>query len=374
MRVVHVITGLATGGAETVLFRLMEISRSRGFQLTVVSLSGGGVFAERIRELSVPVVALGMKKGGGLAESLLRLRRVIREAEPDLIQGWMYHGNIAALFAAFLFCRKIPVLWNVRHALHAPNAEKIATRFVIRLNALLSRFPARIVYNSAAGARQHEGMGFSSRRTVVIPNGFDAGIYKPDPGERKRVRRELGIPDGALVVGLVGRFHPVKAHSIFFKAASIVGARFLGVHLVCVGRGVSVENPEAAGMAAGAGLAGRVHLLGERSETAGLNAAFDVAVSASLSESFPNAVGEAMACGVPCVVTDVGDSAFLVGDTGVVVEPGNPQELVRGLTTLLELVPSKRRAMGKAARKRIVEKFSIEAMAAEYEKLYESVV
>jgi glycosyltransferase involved in cell wall biosynthesis len=252
--------------------------------------------------------------------------------------------------------------------------EKIATCFVIRLNALLSRFPARIVYNSAAGARQHESKGFSPRRTVVIPNGFDACIYKPDSGERKRVRRELGIPDGALVVGLVGRFHPVKAHSIFFRAASIVGARFPGVHLVCAGRGVSMENPEVAGMAAGTGLAGRVHLLGERSDTASLNAAFDVAVSASLSESFPNAVGEAMSCGVPCVVTGVGDSAFLVGDTGIAVEPGNPQELARGLAALLDLAPSKRRAMGMSARQRILESFSVEVMAAVYQKLYESVI
>lgn len=370
MKVVHVVSGLSTGGAERALLRICENDGGAGVSHTVISLKDAGTIGPQLEALGVPVFALDLASAWLAPPALIRLRALVRGAAPDVIQGWMYHGNLAAALARRWAPGNAALAWNVRHCLYDLSYEKPLTRWVIRANRALSRRPAVIVYNSELARAQHEAFGFSKDTGCVIPNGFDVERFRPDAAARRTVRAELGIPEEARVIGHVGRLHPMKDHVGLLRALAPVLARHGDVHIVLAGRDVTAGHPALA-----PGLAplpaDRVHCLGERSDVAQLMAAMDIAVSSSYSESFPNVLGEAMACGVPCVATDVGDSASVIGDNGRVVPPGDPQALGDALEDMLSLPAEQRTAIGRAARERIEANYSIRAVAARYRALYE---
>jgi glycosyltransferase involved in cell wall biosynthesis len=209
---------------------------------------------------------------------------------------------------------------------------------------------------------------------VVLPNGFDLEVFKPDPAARLSVRQELGLPEEALFIGLVGRFYPLKDHYNFIDAAARLRAELPEIHFLLCGEGITPENKELAEWVNASGIRAHCHMLGQREDIPRITAALDIACSSSYMEGFPNVIGEAMACGVPCVVTDVGDSALLVGDTGMVVPPKNPQALANAWRELIEMGPDRRASLGEAARRRVGESFSLPAIAARYEELYEGIV
>jgi glycosyltransferase involved in cell wall biosynthesis len=282
----------------------------------------------------------------------------------------MYHGNLAASLAAPLTGRPPPVLWNIRHSLHDLSLEKRATRLVIRAGAPLSRLAAGIVYNSALSVAQHRACGYA-RPAEVIPNGFDTDRFRPDPAARARLRAELGLGESTAVIGLVARYHPMKDHGTLVRAASKLRAAGRDLHLVLVGENVTPGNAELARAVAAAGLGGRASLLGERVDVPGLVPAFDVAVLCSAwGEGFPNVLGEAMACGVPCVTTDVGDCRPLLAGIGEVTPPGDADALAAALDRLLRLPPSGRAQLGAAGRRRVEREFALPAIAARYRGLY----
>jgi glycosyltransferase involved in cell wall biosynthesis len=370
LHVVHVISGLERGGAETVLTRMLPRLRHTGQEHVVVSLSGEGPMAPRLRKAGIPVAALGMASWWGRAGALVRLWRLVRAIRPDAVQGWMYHGNLGAVAARSLAPGRPALLWNVRHSLDDVANEKPMTRRVIRANARLSRWPGTILYNSGVARRQHEAFGFEPSRGRVIPNGFDLEALQPDPDAGRAVRRELGIPEKATVIGNVARFHPMKNHAGLLAAARELAASDPGLHLVLAGPGVTCDTP-ALGEARTGPLADRLHLLGERENITALMNAFDLfCLPSAWGEAFPNAVGEAMACGVPCVATDVGDARELIGAAGRVVPAGDAAALTGALRELLALPAAERRALGGEARERIAEHFSLDFVAGRYRDLY----
>jgi glycosyltransferase involved in cell wall biosynthesis len=240
------------------------------------------------------------------------------------------------------------------------------------VNARLSRrIPARIVCCSEATRRVHVQMGYASDKMLVIPNGIDLGRFRPDPRARRSVRAELGLDSEAPLIGMVARFHPLKDHSTFVQAASRL-AQLLDVHFLLCGAGIDVENAELASWIEQAGLSDRFHLLGRREDTPRLFASLDLSTLSSRSEAFPLVVGEAMACGVPCVVTDVGDAAVIVGTTGIVVPPQDPGALAEAWRRLIEDGPELRRRLGDLARQRIEERYGLADVVTEYECLYRS--
>jgi glycosyltransferase involved in cell wall biosynthesis len=239
--------------------------------------------------------------------------------------------------------------------------------------ALASRYPAAVIYNSQAGQRAHERLGYAPRRWAVIPNGFDTDVFRPCAPARGSLRLELGLPDEVQLVGLLARFHPMKDHATFLQAAKIVTAAKPDVHFVAAGAGVDAA-PALNNLVDALTLRGRVHLLQARRDAPRFLAALDVAVSSSYGEAFPNVVGEAMACGTPCVVTDVGDSAQIVGDAGVVVPPRDSVAVAAGILRILDADRVARDALGRAARERIISEFSLGRAAARYEKLYRELV
>jgi len=364
-RVHFLISGLRRGGAERMLVKLLsKIDRSR-FRPSVLSLSDEAALAGELLEMDVPVRFLGMRRGVPSPGKLLRLRRIVRAAAPDLVQTWMYHADLLGGLAAR--AAGVPVVWNVRHTDLGMSGNRLRTLATAKMCALLSkRLPERIVCCAEAARESHVAFGYDASRMRVIPNGFDVPPTEVYAGARE----ELGLAPDALVIGLVARFHPLKDHRNFVAAA----ARLPGAQFVLCGDGVTEGNAELMGWIRATGRAGAFRLLGPRADAWRLAAAFDVATSSSRGEGFPNAVGEAMAAGVPCVVTDTGDSAALVGETGRVVPAGDPLALAREWEILAGIRPEARRALGAAARRRIVDRFSMDAVADRYEDLYDEVL
>jgi glycosyltransferase involved in cell wall biosynthesis len=371
LRVVHVITGLGVGGAETALYRILSAMDRRRFDPVVVSLAGDGPVGERIKALDVPVHSIGLRVAPSAPAAFGRFLQLLGELRADLLQGWQYHGSLAAQFAQALPGRRVPVLWNIRHCVYDLGQEKRLTAAVVRLGARLSRQAARLIYVSHTSAFQHEALGYRADRRVVVPNGFDTERFVPSDDARGRLRAELGLPASAELIGKLARYHPVKDHANFLAAASNLRRSHPDVHFVLGGDGVDPSNRALMRLVGSLGLEGRMHLLGPRHDVHRLVPGLDIAVSASSSEAFPNVIGEAMACGVPCVATDVGDSALVIGETGRVVPPRQPRALAEAWRDLLDLGRDVRADLGLRARRRIVEHYALPSVVARYEQLYD---
>ena len=375
LQVTHIITDLSTGGAEMMLYKLLTHLERGRFSCRVISLTADGSVGDKIRALGVPVQFLGMRPGFPDPLAILRLAGWLRRDPPDLVQTWMYHADLVGGIAARLAGRA-PVVWGIRNSNLDLAQSKRSTRWTVRTCAFLSsRLPQRIVSCSETARRIHIGLGYRADKVVVIPNGFDLELFHPDLPARTELRKELGVPKNVPVIGLVGRFDPQKDHQNFIQAAVILAARFSETHFFLCGDGITLENSLLAGWISSSGLKQNFHLLGRREDIPRVTAALDIACSSSAyGEAFSNVLGEAMACEVPCVVTDVGDSAYIVADTGRVVPPRDPQALANAMIDLLALSAEQRQALGAAARRRVEENFEIHAVVKRYESLYQQVV
>jgi glycosyltransferase involved in cell wall biosynthesis len=377
IRVLHAITSLDSGGAQTMLLRLLEETPRAKFEPTVLGLMSPdaarvGSVAPELAALRVPIATLEMARRRPKLPDIWRLCRTVRAAAPDLIHGWMYHGSLAATIGNRSLPYRPPVIWNIRHSVHDLALEKRLTRAIIRLCARLSRLPRAIVYNARVSAAQHQALGFAAGRAVVIPNGFDTARFRPRPDAKAWLCRELGIDPGPTVIGMVARNHPMKDPGNLLRAVARLQARSgAAVHLVIVGDGLDHGHLELGALVRELDLGARITLLGERNDVPALIAGFDIAVLPSAwGEGFPNVLGEAMASGVPCVATDVGDATWVVGAHGLIVPPRQSEALADALARLIALGADARRQLGLAARARIVQHFSIQEVARQYEALH----
>jgi len=374
-RIIHIITGLSTGGAEMMLYKLLHSMNRDRFESIVISLRDEGTLGKTINQEGFTVHTLDMKAGSPSLKAAWRLRRIIRSIKPDLIQGWMYHGNLAAFISRVFLDKKVPVLWNIRHSVYNLQYEKKGTAQVIKLGAMLSKRTAKIIYNARVSAQQHQALGYAPNRTVIIPNGFDTQQFQPSQAAREKLRQALQVPEQTVLIGLIARYHPMKDHANFLSAAARLATKEReDVQFVLVGSDVELGNPAIAALVQRHNLIDRVHLLGERRDISDLTAGLDIASSSSYGEGFPNSVGEAMSCGVPCVVTDVGDSAWIVGETGKVVPPRDSKALANAWLELITMGAERRKQLGEAARKRVMENFSIMAITPQYEQVYDEVL
>lgn len=369
LRVAHLITNLDTGGAET---SLVELCRGLAGQIdtTVITLLERGVLADEAEAAGARVIALRWRRSVPSPLGLRRLVKVLDEEQPDLVQGWMYQGNLAA-WAALRWLRfPASLVWNLRQTPGDWASETPLTAASIRASALFSDRPAAIVVNALANRDAHAALGYRPARWVWIPNGFDLERFRPDHEARQRVRCELGAGEQEILVGLVARAHPVKGQRRFLEAAAMLGWTHRGVSFVLAGRDTEAEQTEIAAWIEALGLRGRVRCLGERRDIPDLMNALDIVCLASTSESFPNTVGEAMACGRPVVSTPVGDVAHLVGDAGVVAADLSPDALASAVEQVLRLDERERARLGTRARRRIERRFSHASMIEHYRALY----
>ena len=366
-KIVHLITGLETGGAERMLARLVGRIDHERFPSAVVSMTGVGAIGREIAGAGVSLYSLGIRRGLPDPCAIPKLARVMRALRPAVLQTWLYHADLLGFVVQRLGLAP-HLIWNLR------GTESTGSPVVRWMLSRLSGLPAAVIVNSRAGKRFHESIGYHPRLWFTIPNGFDTAVLRPDREAGRQRRAELGIGLDAAAILMPARFDPMKDHATFLAAVARVSAGCRDAVFALAGTGADPANRALNSMILAHGLNARVLLLGERRDLDALYPAFDlVALSSAYGEGCPNALGEAMACGVPCVATDVGDAALMIGDTGVLVPPRDPAALATGIERLIALGPEGRHALGIRARNRIRRDYNLDAIVARYEALYEEI-
>ncbi len=370
IKVVHLITDLNTGGAEMMLFRLVTKMDPRKFSFSVVSIGDGGPVGKMIQRAGIPVMELGLNPLRPDPFPILRLLFFLKKSKAQILQTWLYHADLLGILCGKLV--NIPrIIWNIRCSdMHFENYRPF-TYWTVKMCRIFSRFVDGIIVNSYEGMRVHRMIGYQDKKMIRIPNGIDTSRFRPDHNAKDRLCRELGISKDNIIIGLIARFDPMKDHKTFLKAASLIAKKRKDVVFVLAGKGIDSSNRELMNLLSYPYLKGKVFLLGIRNDQELITSALDIATSSSLfGEGFSNTIAEAMACGIPCVVTDVGDSAMIVGNAGLVVSPGNPDEFSRACLKLIEMGAEKRKELGRIARKRIEDNFEIRNIIKLYEGYY----
>jgi len=360
LRIVFLVPNLDRGGTERQVALLAQHLGRQGHDVTVATFRGAGAFERGLREAKVRLETLSSGRMPQVVASLYNLIRMLRRDSGVVLYSLLPAANFLAALAG-LFGRDSRIVWGVRSADLPLERYSAKTRFAYAAEHALCRLPDRIIVNSQAGLEACRRRGYPDLRLRMISNGFDTEMFRPDAEARRRQREVLGLRDGEIAIGLPARIDPVKDHATFLRAAAILLKSGVAARFVCYGGGSKILANELRELAAELGIADHVHWRGEQSDMPQALNALDIATLCSVSEGFPNAVGEAMACGLPCVVTDVGDAGYLVGDSGIVVPPRDPAALAQAWHGLFE--PADRRRRGELARARILEQFSVERLA-----------
>lgn len=370
MKVLHVISGLRRGGAEAVLTRLVTASGG-DFEHEIVALRDEGHFGPILRGLGIPVHVVGLERPRHLLASFCKVVGLIRNSRPDVVQTWLYHADLLGGIAARL-ARAPAVLWGIRNTNLDAGSIGRSLRWIAWLSARLSRFiPDAIVCNSEQAARRHIDFGYRRGLFRIISNGYDTAKFRPDSALRAAVRNEFRIAPQVLLLGKMARWDAQKDHCNLLSAVQLVTARRSDIRLLLAGDGMVPDNEQLMTLVRRVGIEDKVIFAGPRDDVPALMNALDVHVMASLGEAFPNAVAEAMACGTPCVVTDVGDAGRIVGDTGWIVPAQDSAALASGIEQALQAIEQQgRELLGERCRRRIEQHFQLLGMVTAYGALW----
>ncbi len=368
--VLFLVRSLNRGGAELQLVTLAKCLNARRYPVTVASFYAGGQLEEELRDGGVPVYVLNKRGRWDIGPFLWKLTWFLRKRRPAVVHSYLGAANILAVLLKPLYSGP-RVVWGVRSSYMDLSMYDWLWRVEYRIARLLSRFPDRIVVNSRVGLELLQAEGYPLDRLVLIPNGIDTERYKPTLHASPSIRAEWGVQDHERLIGIAGRLDPMKDHPTFLQAAAELVKTRRDVRFICVGDGRGEYKAILQSLAADLGLGETVVWAGERSDMTAVYNALDIATSSSYGEGFSNAVAEAMACGIPCVVTDVGDSAWIVEDTGIVVPPKNPEALAKGWE---ECLRRDRVEMGRRARERIVANFSVDKLVDETVRVLEMLI
>jgi len=349
-----------------------KMDRAR-FESSVVSLTEAGPMAARIIAGGTHVEAAKMRPPGQRIAGFKRLRGLIRQYRPDVIQTWLYHADLIGTVAAL--GSSVPVVWNLRQSNLHPIRSKRGTRLVVAACARLSGLaPKAIVCGSQSAFDVHVSLGYARDKLIVIPNGVDLNRFRKNDLARAALRRELAIDQRCILLGHIARFDPQKDHASFVRAAAQIARTDENVHFVLCGPDVTEKNTELVDWIAATGFVERFHLLGPREDIEQIVAALDLSVSSSLfGEGFSNTLAESLACGVPCVTTDVGDSACIVRDCGAVVPPGDTDALAKATRAVLDRTLNDT-SLSRKARLQAEERLGIDRIISRYEDLYEDLL
>lgn len=366
MKVLHVITGLGDGGAEAMLYRLC--SHLPEVTHVVVSLMDEGKYGPLLRDAGVAVHCLGMPRGRLTGRGLLSLWQLMRRERPDVVQTWMYHANLVGGVVARLAGVRA-ISWGIHHSALEPGKASMTTIAVARVCSLLSYVvPRKIVFCSGKSAQMHKDIGYCFKKIAIIPNGYDLSCFRPDSESREKQRSEWGVSEEMPLLGMVARYDPLKDHRTLLSSLSLLKRKGLAFRCVFVGSGMNRDNKEVLSQIEREELDETIILAGKSNDVPGVMNALDLHVLSSLSEAFPNVLAEAMACGTPCVTTDVGDAALIVGDAGWVVRPEAPEDLADNIEKALSFIVDKQRKskISKSARLYICNNFEINHVACVY--------
>lgn len=368
-KVLHIIIGLDIGGAETFLLRLIPKLEKKDYSSIVVFLTGKGELSKEYERSGISIFSLGLLAPHRALAAFFQLLRLVKRLHPDIIQTWMYHSDLLGGLVGKIL--SIPVVWGVRQSNLDARVNKRLTMFLIRVCAILSRvIPININYDSFAGERAHVAAGYDQSKSSVIPNGVDAEVFSPSATARRVIRSELDIPEDAVVIGHIGRYDVQKDHKSFMKAIKIIHQKMPLLHVVMVGDGINWSNKELVEGFDPVADKAWIHLLGVRSDVVDIFSAMEVFCSSSRGESCPNVVIESMVMGVPCVATDVGDVANMVGDAGVVVRSEDHVKLAQACIKFVSKPRDELIELGRIARVRALKEFSLERAANSFADLY----
>ena len=366
-KIIHIITGLNNGGAEMMLYKLLQGIDRKKFNLEVISMIDQGVMGSKIEALGIKVHTLNMKRGIPSFSGILKARKICKNT--DYIQSWMYHADLLSFLIGKMTLRK-NVIWGIRHSNLERGKNKKSLLVIAKINAFLSTFVNAIISCSIVAKEVHINYGFNKENIVVIPNGFSINEYHYNKQAKSKLLTEFNIPPGTILLTNVARWNILKDHKTALESLAILKKERADLLFLFVGTEISAENKDLSVLINERGLKDDVLLLGRREDIPNIMSATDVYVSSSSGEGFPNVIGEAMACETVCVVTNVGDSAYIVGDTGRVVNRGDSVELAMEIKSLLSLKEKDRNFLAGKARQRIIDNFEISNVVSQYEALY----
>jgi glycosyltransferase involved in cell wall biosynthesis len=371
LKIVHVIGGLGVGGAERGLAKLNSGLDAQKYDISVVSMSTKGEIGAELESKRNNVFCLNMNWGASSVLAFSKLVSLLKNIDPDVIHCWMYHGYAIGALAAHCAGIKRQIIWSIHHTDVDPDLMKKSTLWIVKLCRFISEhYTPAMVFCAKRSLDSHKAMGFRCAVNSIIPNGFDTKLFKPNEYARKKVRAELGISENQMVIGTISRFNPQKAPFNFVDAAHKLSRLNSDAKYVMFGSGLEWSNSELTERIDLYGLRSKFHLLGVRHNVAEIISAFDVGVSASISEAFPNCIAEMMSCEIPCVVSNAGDSSLIVDKYGIVVPPGNVAALAKGIYEIMTSDALARKQLGYGARTRIVSTYGLDRYLAQYRELY----
>jgi glycosyltransferase involved in cell wall biosynthesis len=361
MKIVFLCRSLEIGGAERQLVLLAKGLSQLGHTVIVSVFYPGGALEEAIRKAGIPVLSLQKRGRWDVVGFLFRLIKTLRKEQPQIIYGYLGMPNILTVILK-PFLKETHIVWGIRASYMDLKQYDCLSRFTYYLERRLSSFTHLIIANSRAGYAYAITRGFPEKKMVVVPNGIDTEMFCPDHKGRQRIRAEWGIAEEEMLIGIVARLDPMKDHMTFLKAASILIKENINLRFVCVGSGLPDYFKDLQSAEKEMGLNGRLIWSGAREDMPSVYNALDILCSSSYGEGFPNVTGEAMACGVPCVVTDAGDSAWIVGDTGIVVPPKDSEKLAEGMNVMLRRLNDGNTDIKSKTRERIVSEFNLDKL------------
>jgi len=371
IKIIYIVSNLTVGGAENVLLRLLSKIDKKKYDPLVISLVEKGKIGRKIERLGIDVYCLGIYSFINLLPGLIKLVIKINIFNPKIIHTFMIHSAILGGIIAKLLNRPT-IIWNIFTTNLSLKSNKYKTYLIIKICASLSRVvPNRIIVDSSASYFAHKKAGYSYENMQIINNGVDTSVFCPNELIRNKYRQQY-FKENELVIGLIARYHPVKRHDMFIKVASLLKKKVNNIKFLLNGNNIEISNSELMKMINNKGIQDIIHLSDSKLEITDFLVACDILVSSSNFESFPNIICEAMACSIPCVVTNVGDCAKIVDDTGIIIEPNDPNALASALMRLIKMSSKDRMQLGNNARLRIENNFSLGLMVEKYNNLYNS--
>ena len=368
----HIITSLSVGGAETMLLRLIKHKPDLAKSTIVISLTDNGEIGRILESLGASVICLGMHNWSSIFKALFKLKKIIQNEKPDIIHTWMYHANILGGIAAFIAKNK-NIIWSIRRS-EFTRDESLSTFIVMRIGAIFSNvIPKVVVCVAESGLENHQKYGYKPDNMIVIPNGFDLEQLKPDQVIRKEIRKELNIYDDEVVIGCVGRFHESKGYEILIASSMEVIKLHKKVRYLLIGRDLDQQNIILMEWLNNTGFSDHFLLAGEKHNVSDYMSAMDIFCLSSITEGFPNVLGEAMASELPCVATSVGDVQKITGNNAILVQPNDKKLLTKGLCEMLNMDKKKRHRMGLIGRKKIEQEYPTKLACERHFNLYLSI-
>src|SRR3984957_3464786 len=373
-RVLHIVPDLRTGGAETMLVRLIHNGDRSQFEHQVLSLRSKGDFGAILEQASIRVDALGIRGWADGVLKLAALRRIIRSFRPDIVHTWLYHANVIGVVAAFMWS-DAGVVWGLHSGWLAINHTKRLTRIMRAIGAQLSGWLPKNIICCAHSVREfHAGLGYARDKLTIVPNGVELERFHPDEFARRKLRSEWDVSPSQLLIGMVARFDPQKDFCTFLDAAVIVRRQHPNARFILCGPGFEPSNEQVVQELGKRNLQQNFILLGFRSDIPRVMAALDTLVLSSVyGEAFPLVVIEAMACGVPVVASDIGDIQRAIGRSGKAVQPRSPRQFAEGILYYARLPDEERRSVAASARERVATMFTLSSAVDQHEALYRNV-